>query len=319
MKKKYLWLLLFSSLFISCSNNDHEIIASNDINSQFLTNKNQNDFIKGIIKINTEYKGNSNTRITQKDVARGTQWVLSAAVDGLGGAVGAGWFSWLTGAAASTLYDSYLDKCKEQISTRSFSYECIDVANSEEYNRLYKSISFSFCNHSPKNIRDSIGYLHNEVLNAFMLNNKTNYISNNIIDFDTFNFEYRKFLQANYPSKDIDQIFNQSTNNYLNNLIKSFASLQVNTRNANDAFSEIQLSLYNDAKFKKDEALFLSTLVKEFILSFEYIPLEEIPSYSEKISNAIEQSGLSNKDVFMCKEFFQVMVCSYLYWGSVLK
>lgn len=54
-------------------------------------------------------------------------------------------------------------------------------------------------------------------------------------------------------------------------------------------------------------------------MSFEYIPLEEIPSYSEKISNAIEQSGLSNKDVFMCKEFFQVMVCSYLYWGSVLK
>lgn len=62
----------------------------------------QNRFIENIIEINEGYQ-NINTRISQEDVAGATEWLVIAAVDRLGEAVG-GPFGWLTSAAASTLY-----------------------------------------------------------------------------------------------------------------------------------------------------------------------------------------------------------------------
>lgn len=190
------------------------------------------------------------------------------------------------------------------------------ITENKEYKELYKAVAFSFCNNAPKDAQDSIGYVHNEILNVFMTKNKRNYMSNNTIDFQSFYSDYKRTVaKLGYPSEQVDKIFNQNINNCFNNIIVALSNLQANTRTVNDVFNEIELSLYKNANFKKEDAKFLSLLVKNIVLSLsEGIPVEEIPSYSEKINNALKQSELTEENVLMCKRFFQTMVCSYIYW-----
>ena len=114
--------------------------------------------------------------ITQKDVTNFSRWILNAGVDGLGGVAGGPYLGWLTGAAASSLYNKYLDNTLAQ--TRSIQ-QYVDVTTNTEYNNLYKKIAFTFCNNTSKNKLDSIGYIHNEILNKFIIeSDNSNYILN---------------------------------------------------------------------------------------------------------------------------------------------
>lgn len=164
--------------------------------------------------------------------------------------------------------------------------------------------------------------MHNEILNAFMMNNNKKYISNGIIDFQLFYSDYKQTLKdLNYPYKDVDQILNQKISQCFDRIIKLLNSLSANEMHINAVFSQIEHSLYDDASFKKEDAKFMSIFIKNVILLFPmYIPLDEIPSYSEKINNVLKQSELSESNILMCKSFFQTMVCSCIYWGcSTLK
>lgn len=318
MKRLFLSLITMC-VIMSCSHYESdEVISTNTPNEnssiESLSSEAQKNFINEICKINQKYQA-PKTKISQKDLANRVKWLLNAGVDGIGGAVGGVAFGWLTGAAASTLYSEYLDNMVKQ-GTRASSYEYVDITGNKEYKELYKAVAFSFCNNSPKDTQDSIGYIHNEILNAFMAKNKRNYISDNKIDFQSFYSDYKKTVtELGYPSEHVDKTFNQDLNDCFNNIIGALASLQANTRTVNDVFNEIELSLYNKASFKKEDAKFLSLLFKNIVLSLSAgIPIEEMPSYSEKINNALKQSELTEENVLMCKSFFQTMICSYIYW-----
>lgn len=321
MKKLFL-LLLTTCVIPSCSNNESgEVISTKNNNDgltlEMLSNEAQRNFIKDIDQINKEFQI-PKTKISQKDVAEGFKWILKAGVDGIGGAIGGLAFGWLTGAAASTLYEVYLEKMEQKMTRTSsyYSYEYIDVAKNEEYNELYESLAFRFCDNIPKNTQDSIGYIHNEILNAFMVKNERNYILDNKIDFQSFYSDYKKMVkQLGYSSEYVDTVFNENLNNCFNSTIEALANLHVQTKADNNVFDEIELSLYNNAILKKEDAKFLSLLAKNIILSFPRgMPVERLTSYSEKIKNALKHSELTAENISMCKQFFQTIVCSYIYW-----
>lgn len=171
MKRLYL-LLSAMCVIMSCSNYESDEVVSaitiaENSSIESLSSEAQKNFINEMCKINQEYQV-PKTKINQKDVANGLKWLLNAGVDGIGGAVGGVALGWLTGAAASTLYSNYIDNIIKQ-GTRATSNENIDITKNKEYTELYKAVVFSFCNNSPTKAQDSIGYVHNEILNAFLV------------------------------------------------------------------------------------------------------------------------------------------------------
>ncbi len=300
--------IAMSSALCSCSNEDKEITTMSN-KSYIEISKAQSDFIKDMNNISEKYQ-NINTRaVTQEDIATASKWILNAGVDALGGMVGGAALSWITSAAASSLYNAYLDNIIDQ--GRSVQQH-IDVTTNAEYNNLYKEMAFVFCDNKATNKLDSIGYIHNEILNKFMAEtNNRSYILNNKIDFQNFCSDYKQVIEKlDYPTDDIDKAFNQNTIAFLENIISSFAKVQINPQNYHEALNSI-LSLRAD----NIDTVFLSTLIESIIQSFpKSIPAERLSSYFKEINNAINDSKLNDKETVMCKSLLQTMSCSYLYW-----
>lgn len=301
--------IAMSCILFSCSQEDKEITTMYDKENIDISEA-QSDFIKDMNDIGKKYQCTNSRAITQEDVANFSRWILNAGVDGLGGVAGGPYLGWLTGAAASTLYDKYLDNTLAQ--TRSVQ-QYIDVTTNTEYNNLFKEIAFTFCNNTSKNKLDSIGYIHNEILNKFMIeSNNREYIQNKKIDFEQFFTDYKQIIEKlGYSTKDIDKAFNQNTILFLENMINAFAKAQMNPENYHEALNSISYLQADNT-----DTIFLGQLMESIIQSFPNdIPSEQLSSYCKDLNNAINNSKLKEQDIIMCKSLLQTLSCSYLYWS----
>lgn len=322
MKNVYLSLLIaiFAMSFYSCSSDDYilqEESSSDFLEINSLKNESQIAFIKEFSNICDEYN-NTTSRVSQEDVANASRWILNAAADGLGGAP-FGPLGWLTGAAASSLYAMYLDNILEEASRSVPSAYYKDVAYNADYLRTNKKVEFVFCGNDPKNTQDSIGFRHNQILNHFMTNHRNRYISNGgELNSVYFYSEYNKSLKSlGYDNINIDKIFDDDVTDFLQTLAQSLANLRVDKGKDKDVFNNIEFALHKSAKISKHDAKFLTLILKISITSFnEGIPLEKIDLFSCKINKALDNSKLSEVDISMCKNYFQTMLCSYIYWMS---
>lgn len=321
--KKLLFSLICMCVIMSCSkSNDIEVenVSNDYLGVEALASVAQQNFVNEVNAIAKEYQ-NPTTKIDQEDVAAAAEFVLEAAVDGLCGAVGAGWFSWLTSAAGSALYIKYLDYYIEKGETRALSsfHMYMDVTKSNVYNELFNRVAFKFCDGNPMNIQDSIGYIHNEILNEFMRQDSQEYFSvGGNVDLGLFYAKYKNALNdLGYSIIDYsDENFEKDFRAFFDNVALPLTNVYTGRLSLDNAFLQIQQSFNMDAKFAEEDAKFLSLLAKNIVLSFSQgVSVNDLPSYAEKVNDALKHSDLSKDNIIMCKNFFQVMVCSYLYWS----
>lgn len=237
----------------------------------------------------------------------------------MGGAPFGPLVGWLTGAVASSLYFMYLDNILEEASRSVPPVYYKDVSYNADYLKINKKVEFVFCNNNPKNAQDSIGFRHNQILNHFMTNHKNKYISNGgELNSIFFYSEYNKSLKSlGYDNVNIDEIFDNDVTDFLQTLAQSLANLRVDKGKEKNVFKNIEFALHKSAKISKYDAKFLALILEISITSFNKgIPLEKIDQFSHKINKAIDKSKLSEGNISMCKNYFQTMLCSYIYWMS---
>lgn len=163
-------------LFACSSNSEYNIssdIPKNDSDIELLTSDAQKEFLYTIDSINNEF----NSVKTRASVESFSRWGLLALADGVGGCVGAGVVSWFTSAACSAAYDSYLTYCQSKMSRtgsiKNAAQAYADIMENKVYTELNRSIVFQFCGNCPKSPEDSIGYVHNQILNSLKIKGHT--------------------------------------------------------------------------------------------------------------------------------------------------
>ena len=314
--KLLLACITVATLVTSCTSIDGNVVEnsrSRNLDFKQIKNLSQKRFLIAIDSINQNYIKNE-TRISMKDVSNASRFVLvNVIADGIGGCVGAGMASWITGAAASYGYDKYLSWCERQM-TRSFVI-AKDIEQDKYYNSINDSIKLIFCENNPKTAEDSIGLMHNKILNATKLLNN-NYNVGNGIDYNQILADVMSSANNLGVSCDEREYLDKVKLFAFYDRLNAILSKSRDRKKSNDiAYNELEVSLKNI--LGKDKAKFITVLSKAvFSCLGQDIELETLLSYSKNIDSILKDSDLSEDDMKDCKKLLQTMISSYTFWKS---
>lgn len=324
MKTKLLLACIAAATLVtSCTSIDGNLVentGNNNLDFKQIENPSQRNFLIAVDSINQSYI-EPETRVSMRDVAKGSRFILvNVIADGIGGCVGSGIASWFTAAAASYAYDKYLSWCERQM-TKSSSVLALntkDIEQDEHYSIINDSIKFIFCDNNPKTTEDSIGLMHNKILNGTKLLNN-NYNVGNSIDYNQTLEDVKSSaakLGVSYDEIDhLDKVKLFAFYDKMNRIL--FKSQDGKTSNE-IAYNELGNSL--ESMLGKDKAKFIAVLAKSiFSCLGQDIELETLLSYSKNIDSILKEANLSEDDMKDCKKLLQTMVSSYTYWKSYTK
>lgn len=354
MKKIILASVIILCGLSACNSNTDDGIASvpkTDIAvKDLLENKSQQDFLQAMDRISNDV-GVHTRAVTAKNATDFGRWGLLAIADGCGGLIGSGFLSWLTSAATSSAYGLYLDKTIAKMSERRMEVEIpekksllaehIDIAewagakeimnDSAAYEMMNEDVAFLFSDNQPQVSEDSIGFVHNQILEQVYKNNS---ISNSasltraaydierggktMSNFDdVWAANNKAAKELGYESREINEQ-KDKYDFYCKNIIpligKMNERVSQGNSNLNDIFQEMSIALneYNiDAKFV---AALSQSIVKAYLTN---VDRNNIKEFSEKINASLKNSNLSEKDKILAKKLLQTATSSYVFWSSL--
>lgn len=318
MKSIYFLLLLVSFFFASCSveveTDSNTERKTTEVSEDFLTTQ-QVQFLNSVSSINQKYE-----QCTRGAGAKFARWGLLAIADGIGGCLGSGVASWITSAAASTAYDAYLNHCQRKMA-KSLSFgsvqarRCVSTDDSL-YQSVLQSVTFSFCDSLPQNATDSIGFVHNKLIEQTASNTNTEkYYINDSIDYDNI-MSVCQIAASDlcYLNTEVLEINKSDFPKVCNNVINIFEKLQNNKITSDSAFMNIKDCLAN-VKEISNSALFISLLARYISSCFSgEFQLNDVQSYADSLNLALKSANLSEKDNILCRKILQTAICSFLYW-----
>lgn len=309
-----------TTLLTSCTAIDDNLVentVNRNIDFKQIDNLSQRSFLIAIDSINQSYI-KPETRISMKDVSKASRFVLVGVIaDGIGGCIGSGVASLFTGAAASYAYDEYLSWCQRRMTRSSavLAKDIKDIEQDKHYNIINDSIKLIFCENNPKTVEDSIGLMHNKILNETKLLNN-NYNIGDSIDYNQILADVissaSKFGVSYDESDHLDKVKLFAFYDNINKIL--FKS--IDEKNSKEiAYNEIETSLENI--LGKDKGKFITVLCKSiFSCLGQDIDLETLLTYSKSLDSILKESKLSEDDMKDCKKLLQTMVSSYTYWKS---
>ena len=193
-----------------------------------------------------------------------------------------------------------------------------DIDQDKHYNIINDSIKLIFCENNPKTAEDSIGLMHNKILNETKLLNN-NYNIGDSIDYNQILADVissaSKFGVSYDESDHLDKVKLFAFCDNINKIL--FKS--IDEKNSKEiAYNEIETSLENI--LGKDKGKFITVLCKSiFSCLGQDIDLETLLTYSKNIDSILKESKLSEDDMKDCKKLLQTMVSSYTYWKSYIE
>jgi hypothetical protein len=321
MKTKLLLACITAATLVtSCTSIEGNLVentGNRNLDFKQIENPSQKRFLIAIDSINQSYI-KPETRISMKDVSKASRFALvNVIADGIGGCVGSGIASWITGAAASYAYDKYLSWCERQMTRSSavIAQDTKDIEQDKHYNIINDSIKLIFCENNPKTAEDSIGLMHNKILNETKLLNN-NYNVGNSIDYNQILADVKSSankLGVSYDESDhLDKV---KLFTFYDNINSILLKSQDGKTSNEIAYDELEHSLEN--MIGKDKAKFITVLSKSVFSCLEQdIEFETLLSYSKNIDSILKDSNLSEDDMKDCKKLLQTMISSYTYWKS---
>ena len=308
-------VLFVTEILYSCkSDNFADNMKNKRTISEQITSPSQKEFVIMVDSISQTYK---KTRgISQADVSSASRKVLVGVVaDGIGSVIGSGFVSIVTGFVASTAYDSYLSWVERQMSRTLTPVESNvkDINKDPKYNSISDSLKFVFSDNNPKNMEDSIGFMHNLMLNEVNLMNHT-YSTDYGIDYDKLMDDAKNIAtDIGYSCNQLDSLDARKIYAFYAEMNNVLIRLPEEHMSDDDAFFEIACSL--EKILGKEKSVFISALSKSvFSYIGQNVDLQDITLYSNELNSVLKDSNLSDNDKTFCKKLFQVMVCSYAYW-----
>lgn len=313
---------LLAVLCTACSSSQESITqeqqsnVTKDIESLSLTS--QRSFLYAVDSINSIYRKTP----TRNFVEKFSKFCVLALADGLGGCVGSGIPSWFTSAAASYGYEKYLDKCKEEMNKRcrcntSLHHRNVTRAITPEYEKIERDLAFTFCSNNPKNVQDSIGYAHNQILSMLIVKGEQG-SSDTEVNYEKIEADCKQiFENLNYNFEEIENADKSPFYRFCEQLSVALNLLQESTTKSEQAFKSIEECLTSYFGNNAQKAKFVSLLSKYIAPCLsEDISFTDLQSYSKQLNAAIDSSELSEEDISTCKKLFQTAVCSYVFWKN---
>lgn len=312
-----------STILCSCSVNEtHEAIA-------FDSSAREN-FISTIDSVNKEFavKNTRSGGTTMKYVSNACKWVLvNVVADGIGGAAGTAIGGILGGtfgsAIASSGYSRYLEYCKNKMKAPSalfVEYSIpFNVYNDSTYRRIEPELIFAFSDNINHSRLDSIGLWHNMLLNSLSLEGENMVYDNGDVDYKGLLWyaETEAVHQEIVSMREcgsLDSCFFAMCND-MNKILIDLDSVP---ENQDRIFDIISINLQRNTSISKEDASFITSLARHVVGPFAAnITRDNVVSYSKELNKAIKSSSLSRKDILLAKSFYQVAVCSSLYWNTI--
>ncbi len=310
------YLLICAEAITICScSADNLNITSEEKNIIETTNPNDqelNSLFMAIDSINNAFVPPAQTR--KGTVEKYGPKVLSAAVDGtvgfVAGAASGPLGGFLIGTAASWAFDAHWEYLNKKANrTRS-----TDDTNNQ---RTDPPTCMAFADKDSPSLKDSLGYIHNQVLADLSAKN-TNYINNDeTINYDLLLNDCAKILkQYNINCDEI--IANKSDKkdyiSTLNFTVNSFIAFGEGKLDIKECFNYIENFTLQKYGNKTECIVFIKEIEKKLMEAIPELSKDQIYDYAESLNNTINESTVSKEQKEAIKTTCDITINSALYW-----
>lgn len=311
LKTFYVLAAFFVAALSSCSTQSDDFATSLEENGKGTPSLQFDNLCASIDSLNATYVGKASVslakprKISDKTVAKWTRRVITACVDGCGGAFG----GLIGGFIASAVYDEYMDYCIDKINHPRKPRRIV-VASSTS------CPAYVYADGSKSNFEDSVGYYHNKALEALASKGKQYVVSEDSIDFQGLYDDCLDIIDQLGVRSHVDAVDRDACIAVTDTMVRAFYQCYDEELTIDEAYARSN-QVYAVWQSDISKVTAAETVQNKMLEVLQELSTEqEVVEYADALNALYKKAEIEPELKRALKTVTNMTICSTMYWGD---